>query len=118
MSHTEKTSDGPAAVDIDALIERINALADCSYWANAGWDIPGDATQVIGRLAVQAAAALVQLREENARLRKSLFANDQWNGSRVPVGWRCPDCGGVNAPEVRGCPCHGNKTLRERVSTP
>ena len=52
---------------LDGLIERINALADCSYWANAGWDIPGDATQVIGRLAVQAAAALVQLREENAR---------------------------------------------------
>ena len=54
--------------ELDALIERINALADCSYWANAGWDIPGDATQVIGRLAVQAAAALVQLRDENARL--------------------------------------------------
>jgi len=54
--------------DLDALVARINALADCSYWANAGWDIPGDATQVIGRLAVQAAAALVQLRDENARL--------------------------------------------------
>ena len=57
--------------DVDALIERINALADCSYWATAGWDIPGDATQVIGRLAVQAAAALVQLRDENARLIES-----------------------------------------------
>ena len=45
----------------DALIERINALADVSYWANAGWDIPGDATQVIGRLAVKAAAALREL---------------------------------------------------------
>ena len=57
------------APDLDALIERINALADCSYWANAGWDIPGDATQVIGRLAVQAAAALVQLRDSEALAR-------------------------------------------------
>jgi hypothetical protein len=39
------------APDLDALVARINALAECSYWANAGWDIPGDATQVIGRLA-------------------------------------------------------------------
>ena len=50
--------------ELDALIERINALADCSYWATAGWDIPGDATQVIGRLAVQAAAAITELRAE------------------------------------------------------
>jgi hypothetical protein len=57
------------APDLDALIERINALADCSYWANAGWDIPGDATQVIGRLAVQAAAALIQLRDSEALAR-------------------------------------------------
>ena len=48
--------------DLDALVARINALADCSYWATAGWDIPGDATQVIGRLAVQAAAAITSLR--------------------------------------------------------
>ena len=69
---------------LDGLIERINALADCSYWANAGWDIPGDATQVIGRLAVQAADALVQLREENARLDRERESN--WilaNSSRV-----------------------------------
>ena len=93
------------ASDVDALIERLRKEAD---------DVEG----YTGEALREAAAALVQLREENARLRKSLFANDQWNGSRVPVGWRCPDCGGVNAPEVRGCPCHGNKTLRERVSTP
>ena len=62
---------------LDGLIERINALADCSYWANAGWDIPGDATQVIGRLAVQAAAALVQLRDENARLTQHRYT-DAW----------------------------------------
>ena len=69
---------------LDGLIERINALADCSYWATAGWDIPGDATQVIGRLAVQAADALVQLREENARLDRERESN--WilaNSSRV-----------------------------------
>ena len=65
------------APDLDALIDRINALADCSYWANAGWDIPGDATQVIGRLAVQAAAALVQLRDENARLTQHRYT-DAW----------------------------------------
>jgi hypothetical protein len=55
--------------DLSALIERINALAHCSYWANAGWDIPGDATQVIGRLAVQAAAALAELRDSEALAR-------------------------------------------------
>jgi len=54
--------------DVDALIERINALADCSYWATAGWDIPGDATQVIGRLAVQAAAAIASLDAERDAL--------------------------------------------------
>jgi len=54
------------APDLDALVARINALADCSYWATAGWDIPGDATQVIGRLAVQAAAAITELRDKNA----------------------------------------------------
>ena len=52
--------------DLDALVARINALADCSYWATAGCDIPGDATQVIGRLAVQAAAAITELRDKNA----------------------------------------------------
>ena len=54
--------------DVDALIERINALADCSYWANVGWVIPGDATQVIGRLAVQAAAAIASLDAERDAL--------------------------------------------------
>jgi hypothetical protein len=49
--------------DIDALIARIEALADCAYWAIAGWDIPGDATQKIGLLAVKAAAALKQQQE-------------------------------------------------------
>ena len=58
--------------DLDALVARINALADCSYWANVGWDIPGDATQVIGRLAVKAAAALVQLRDSEALARGKL----------------------------------------------
>jgi hypothetical protein len=33
-------------------------------------------------------------------------------------GWACPACGAVNGPAVQRCPCHGNKTLRERVSTP
>ena len=65
------------APDLDALIERINALAECSYWANAGWDIPGDATQVIGRLAVQAAAALTSLQAEVARLKEQMRVESQ-----------------------------------------
>ena len=44
------------------IVERIRALADCAYWAKCGWDIPGDSTQVIGRLAVKAADAIEQYR--------------------------------------------------------
>ena len=44
------------------IVERIRALADCAYWTKCGWDIPGDSTQVIGRLAVKAADAIEQYR--------------------------------------------------------
>ena len=65
-------ADALDAARLDALVERIKALADCSYWATAGWDIPGDATQVIGRLAVQAADAITALRAQVADLREQL----------------------------------------------
>ena len=62
----------PPSPDYDDLVERIRALADCLYWATAGWDIPGDATQKIGRLAVKAADAIAALRAERDALRAEL----------------------------------------------
>ena len=87
------------APDVDALIERIRALADVLYWANVEWRIPGDATQKIGKLAVKAADALAQMRERIAELERMdseaaeyvesvICMRTHFTGNPPYVGWK------------------------------
>lgn len=50
----------PAVTEVSDVAERLRALADLAFWAGNGWDIPPEACEKVGRLALKAAALLEQ----------------------------------------------------------
>lgn len=80
----------PTKEEVEAIVERLDALGDLATWATGGWDIPPEATAKIGRMGKRAAAMLtaLQARVEAAEADAgALAALESWTEGDIAI---CP----------------------------